>query len=104
MRVAPERFPKPPIRRQKVLVTCSPKSAQNRVRFSYSGVRAEHVEEQAYGGADDRCAEAGGGGPEGGRRSPGVRSVQAHPLCLEGEVRRDGRDRGAGSQVRGESL
>src|SRR5579863_3096389 len=80
-------------------VTCSPKSAHNRVRFSYSGVRAEHVEEQAYGGADDRCAEAGGCGPEGGRRSPGVRSVEAYHLCLEGEVRRDGRDRGAGSQA-----
>ena len=48
---------------------------------------AGDVEEQAHGGADDRCAEAGGGGPEGGRRSPGVRSVQAHHLCLEGEVR-----------------
>src|ERR1700692_125102 len=68
---------------QGIVVTCSPRSAHNRVRFSYSGVRAEHVEEQAYGGADDRCAEAGGGGPEGGRRSPGVRSVQAHHLCLE---------------------
>ena len=30
-------------------------------------------------------------------RESGV--VQAHHLCLEGEVRRDGRDRGAGSQA-----
>jgi hypothetical protein len=30
-------------------VTCSPKSAHNRVRFSYSGVRAEDVEEQRLG-------------------------------------------------------
>jgi len=41
------------------IVTCSPRCAQNRVRFSYSGVRTEHVEEQAHGGADDCCAEAG---------------------------------------------
>jgi putative transposase len=29
-------------------MTCSPESAHDRVRFSYSGVREEHVEEQAY--------------------------------------------------------
>ena len=40
-------------------LTCSPRSAHKRVRFSYSGWRAEHVEKQAHGGADDRCAEAG---------------------------------------------
>ena len=50
------------------VVTCSPKSAHNRVRFPYSGVRAEHVEEQAYGGADDCCAEA----MEAGRKAEDV--------------------------------
>jgi len=83
----------------KVSMTWSRRSAHNRVGFSYSGVRAEHVEEQAYVGADYRCAEAGGGRPEGGRRSPGVRGAEAYYRCLEDEVWRDGRDRGAGSQA-----
>ena len=33
----------------------------------------EHVEEQAYGGADDCCAEADRGWPEGRGRGAGVR-------------------------------
>jgi hypothetical protein len=60
-------------------LTCSPESAHDRVRFSYSGVRAEDVEGQAHGGADDCCAEAGGGGPEGRERGAGV-GVSKHTL------------------------
>src|SRR5579859_1522062 len=76
-----------------------PSSAHNRVRFSYSGVRAEHVEEQAHGGADDRCAEAGGGRPEGRGRGAGVWCIEAHHLWLEGEVGWDGCDGGSGSRA-----
>ncbi len=48
---------------------------------------AEHVEEQAYGGAGDSCAEAGRGRSEGRRCSARGGSIEAHDLCLEGEVR-----------------
>jgi hypothetical protein len=44
---------------------------------SYSE-RAEYVEEQAHGGADDLCAKAVGGGPEGRRCGPGAWGVEAH--------------------------
>ena len=46
-----------------------------------------YVEEQAHGSADDRGAEASGGGAESGRRSARGWRVQAHALRLEGEVR-----------------
>ena len=59
----------------------------------------EYVEEQAHGSADDRGAEASGGGAEGGRRGAGSGRVEAHDLRLEGEVRRDGCERGAGSEA-----
>ena len=50
-----------------------------------------HEQEQAQRSADYCCAQAGGSGAHGGRRSPGVRRIQAHDLCLEGKVRRHGR-------------
>jgi len=51
-------------------LTCTPKSAQNGVRFSYSEGERTDVEEQAYGGADVHCAEAVRAGPEGGGCGP----------------------------------
>jgi putative transposase len=41
------------------VLTCSPKSAHNRIRFSYSGGGAEHVEEQAQIIAALKQVEAG---------------------------------------------
>src|SRR5213593_1008094 len=58
-----------------------------------------YVEEPAHGGADDRCAEAVGGGAQGRGRGAGSGRVQAHDLRLESEVRRDGCERGAGSEA-----
>ncbi len=37
-------------------------------------------QEPAHGGAEDPCAEAGGGGPDGGGCGPGVWGVEAHGL------------------------
>src|SRR5689334_16424648 len=58
-----------------------------------------YVEEQAHGGADDRGAEATGGGAQGRGLGAGSGAVQAHDPCLEGEVRRDGCEPGAGDQT-----
>src|SRR5579875_3003758 len=63
------------------------------------GKGEEHVEEQAYRGADDRGAEATGSGTQGGGRGARSGRVEAHDLRLEGEVRRNGRERGAGGQA-----
>src|SRR5208282_2319987 len=59
----------------------------------------KHVEEQSHGGADDRGAETVGSGSQGGGRGAGSGGVEAHDLCLEGEVRRDGCERGTGSEA-----
>ena len=58
-----------------------------------------YVEEQAHGSADDRGAEASGGGTESGRCGARGGRVQAHALRLEGEVRWHGREPGAGSEA-----
>lgn len=64
----------------------------------------EHVSKQTYGGADDSCAEAGGSGAQGGRCSAGVWRLEAHDVCVEGEVRRHGRHVGAeAKQLRDEN-
>src|SRR5258708_24846685 len=58
-----------------------------------------YVNKQAHGGADDRGAEAGVGRAEGRGRSAGSGGIEAHDVRLEREVRRDGRERGAGSET-----
>src|SRR5207302_6766911 len=68
--------------------------------ISYSRKGAEDVEEQAHGGADHSCAEAGRGRTKGRRCGAGAGSVEAHDLCLEGEVWRHGCERGAGSEAK----
>ena len=67
--------------------------------ISDEGKGKRYVEEQAHGSADDRGAEATGSGTQGGRRSAGSGSIEAHDLRLEGEVRRNGREPGARSQA-----
>jgi hypothetical protein len=67
--------------------------------ISEIGKGEEHVEEQAQRGADDRGAEAARGGAEGGGCGAGSGGVQAHDLRLEGEVRRDGCEPGAGGEA-----
>jgi hypothetical protein len=59
----------------------------------------EHVQEPAHRGADLRGVEAVGGRTETGGRGTGSGRVQAHDLCLESQVRRDGREPGAGGQA-----
>src|SRR5439155_12239199 len=49
-----------------------------------------HVEEQSHRGADDRGAQTTGSWTQGGRCGAGSGGVEAHDLCLEGEVWRDG--------------
>ena len=58
-----------------------------------------YVEEQAHRSADDRGAKADGGRAQSGGRSAGSGSIEAHAVRLEGEVRWDGREPGAGSQA-----
>src|SRR5712692_2367361 len=58
-----------------------------------------YVEEQAHGSADDRGAQTTGSRTQGGRRGARSRRVEAHDLRLESEVRRDGRESGAGSEA-----
>src|SRR6266852_3222083 len=60
-----------------------------------------YVEEQAHGGADDRGAEAEavGGRSQDRGRGAGSGRVEAHDLRLESKVRRDGCERGAGSEA-----
>src|SRR5271169_5326037 len=67
--------------------------------ISDEGKGKKYVEEQAHGSADDRGTEASRGGTESGRCSARGGGVQAYALRLEGEVRRDGREPGAGSQA-----
>jgi len=67
--------------------------------ISDEGKGKGYVEEQAHRGADDRGAETTGGGAQGGGCGAGSRGVEAHDLRLEGEVRRDGCERGAGSEA-----
>jgi hypothetical protein len=59
----------------------------------------EYVEKQAHRSADDWGAKASGGRTEGGRCGARGGRVQAHALRLEGEVRRDGCEPGAGSEA-----
>src|SRR5579863_4133088 len=67
----------------------------NRSMISSKERGTDHVEEQSNGGADDRGAEATGGGAQGGGRGAGSGGIGEHDLCLESEVRRDGREPGA---------
>src|SRR5579871_4033482 len=60
---------------------------------------SRYVEEQAHGSTDDRGAKASRGRTEGGRCCARGGRVQAHALRLEGEVRWDGREPGAGSEA-----
>ena len=55
------------------------------------------AEEEIQRSGDDRGVEADGGGANGGRCGAGVGLVEAHHLRVEGEVRRDERERGATS-------
>src|ERR1019366_1407455 len=75
----------------------------NRVFFPRRSSKMErgrgYVEEQAHGGADDRGAEAVRGGAQSGRCGAGGGRVEAHHLCLESKVRRDGCERGAGGEA-----
>src|SRR5258708_4054127 len=59
----------------------------------------EYVEEQEQRGADDRGDEAVGGGAQGGGRGAGSGGIEAHDLCLESEVRRDGCKRSTRSEA-----
>src|ERR1700674_5698828 len=63
------------------------------------GEGERHVQRKAHGSGDNWGTEAVGGGAEGGRCGTGSGGVQAHDLRLEGEVRRDGSERGAGSKA-----
>ena len=56
--------------------------------------RSNHTEAQMIGGA-----EATGGGEESGGCGAGSGRIEAHDLCLEGKVRRDGCEPGAGSEA-----
>src|SRR5713226_6087465 len=67
--------------------------------ISAKGRGRVYVEEQAHGGADDRGAEATGGGAQGRGRGAGSGGVQAHDLCVEGEVWWHGCEPGAGGQT-----
>ncbi len=67
--------------------------------ISDEGKGKGYVKEQAHGSADDRGAEAVGGGAEGGGRGAGSGGIKAHDLRLESEVWRDGCERGAGSEA-----
>lgn len=58
--------------------------------ISAKGRGTGYVEEPTHGDADDRGAEAIGGGTQRGRRDAGSGRVEAHDLHLESEVRRDG--------------
>src|SRR5277367_6416715 len=66
--------------------------------ISDEGKGKGYVEEQAHGSGDDWSAETTGGGAESGGCGAGSGSIEAHDLCLEGEVRRHGCKPGAGSQ------
>src|SRR5258708_35543473 len=59
----------------------------------------EYVEEQEQRGADDRGDEAVGGGAQGGGRGAGSGGIEAHHLCSESEVRRDGCKRSTRSEA-----
>jgi len=63
------------------------------------GKANKHVGEQAYRSSDHPGTEATGRRTQGGGRGPGSRRVETHDLRLEGEVRRDGCESGAGSQA-----
>src|ERR1700693_1138127 len=67
--------------------------------ISQFGKGERHVQSEAHRGGDYCSAQAGGGGAEGGRCGAGSRGVQAHDLRFESEVRRDGGERGAGSEA-----
>src|SRR5271167_4860515 len=67
--------------------------------ISDEGKGKGYVEEQAHGSGDDWSAETTGGGAESGGCGAGSGSIEAHDLCLEGEVRRHGCKPGAGSQA-----
>jgi DNA-binding winged helix-turn-helix (wHTH) protein len=67
--------------------------------FGFRGGR--YGQEQAHGGADHRCAEAGGGRAHGRGCGPGVRRQRGDHLRMEGEVRRHGRQRGAAAACAG---
>src|SRR5262249_55780722 len=67
--------------------------------ISDEGKRKKDVEEQAYGSRDDRGAEATGSRAQSRRCGARSRSVEAYDLRLEGEVRRDGCEPGAGSET-----
>lgn len=58
-----------------------------------------HVEEQALGSRDDQSLEAAGGGAAGGGCGAGSGRVEAHDLCLEGRVRRDGHEPCSGGET-----
>jgi RHS repeat-associated protein len=62
--------------------------------ISDEGKGNKHVGEQAYRSPDHRGIEANRGGAQSGRRGTGSRRVEAHDLCVEGEVRWDGCERG----------
>jgi hypothetical protein len=67
--------------------------------ISDEGKGNKDVEEQAYGSGDDRSAETDRGGAQSRRRGSRGRGVEAHDLCLEGEVRRHGCEPGAGGKT-----
>src|SRR5579864_9221521 len=67
--------------------------------ISHFGKGEKHVQNEAHRGGDYCSAQAGGGGAESRRCGAGSGGVQAHHLRLESEVRRDGGERGAGSEA-----
>src|SRR5260370_27172049 len=67
--------------------------------ISDEGKGNEDVEEQAYGSGDDRGAETDRGRAQSRRCGARSRSIEAHDLCLEGEVRRHGCEPGAGGEA-----
>src|SRR5579863_8172970 len=67
--------------------------------ISHFGKGERHVQSEAHRGGDYCSSQAGGGGADGGRSGAGGGGVQAHDLRLESEVRRDGGERGAGSEA-----
>src|SRR3972149_5371383 len=67
--------------------------------ISELGKGEEHVQRKTHRGGDHRGAEAGGGGTEGGGCGAGSGGIEAHDLRVEGEIRWDGGERGAGSKT-----